>query len=82
MDKRSKELLNWAVQNSESSQEASKPVTTSRLDPGVIDAILGPDDSTLMVESMKAIKDTSLSLDDRYYLLLNLLTIGSGHSIT
>jgi len=69
MDKRSKELLNWAVSNSEPSEEVQKSPATSRLDPGIIDAILGPDDATLMVESMKAIKDASLSLDDRYYLL-------------
>lgn len=65
MDKRTKKLFEWAASNAEPGTE--KPTTqSSKLDPGIINAILGPDDSQLMIESMKAIKDSSLSLDDRY----------------
>jgi hypothetical protein len=63
MDKRTKQLFEWAASNS----SVDEPVQPSRkLDPSIIESILGPDDATLMVESMKAIKDLSLSLDDRY----------------
>jgi hsp70-interacting protein len=69
MDKRAKELLNWATSQSAATPQSSQtdpPVRPSKtLDPSIIDAILGPDDSTLMVDSMRAITDTSLDLDDR-----------------
>jgi len=71
MDKRAKELLTWATSQSSSTDTdagVDPPVAPSRkLDPAIIDAILGPDDATLMVESMKAVMDTSLSLDDRFF---------------
>jgi hypothetical protein len=67
MDKRTKELFEWAATNSQArSTETDPPVAPStRLDPAIINSILGPDDSQLMLESMQAIKDTSLDLDDR-----------------
>jgi hypothetical protein len=67
MDKRTKELFEWAATNSQTrSTETDPPVAPStKLDPAIIDSILGPDDSQLMLESMQAIKDTSLDLDDR-----------------
>jgi hypothetical protein len=70
MDKRSKALFEWSIANATASEDTTATqVSSSTLDPGVIDAILGPDDATLMRESMAAIKDTSLSLDDRSPLL-------------
>lgn len=69
MDKRTKALFEWAASKSSVSTEADAPtVPSTTLDPSVIDAILGPDDATLMVDSMKAIKDVHLQLDDRYRL--------------
>lgn len=66
MDKRSKALFEWSINNATASQDATKTrVPSSTVDPGVIDAILGPDDATLMRESMVAITDPSLPLDDR-----------------
>jgi hypothetical protein len=62
MDKRTKALFEWAASNS-STAEPVKP--SSKLDPAIIDSILGPDDSQLMLESMHSIRDTSLPLDDR-----------------
>jgi hypothetical protein len=64
MDKRTKQLFEWAAVNSETGQTPES--SASNIDPGVINAILGPDDSQLMVESMAAIKNSSLSLEDRY----------------
>lgn len=79
MDKRAKDLLKWAAEHSSPSTDAPT-APSSKLDPSIIDAILGPDDSTLMVESMKAIKDTSLDLDDRCLTTRNKLIIGLQHS--
>jgi len=67
MDKRSKALFEWSISNATASQDTTKTrVPSSTIDPGVIDAILGPDDATLMRECMVAIKDSSLPLDERY----------------
>lgn len=63
MDKRTKELFNWATANVSESTELKQ--TPLKLDTGVLDAVLGPDDSQLMLESMHAIQDTSLTLDER-----------------
>jgi len=66
MDKRTKQLFDWAASNATPSNVTQPPTAPSRkLDPSIIDTILGPDDATLMVDSMKAIKDTSLPLDER-----------------
>jgi Nucleotide exchange factor Fes1 len=65
MDKRTKQLFEWAASNSSTSTDPPT-VPSSKLDPSIIDAILGPNDATLMVDSMKAINDDSLSLDDRF----------------
>lgn len=66
MDKRTKQLFDWAASNATPSNVTQPPTApSSKLDPSIIDAILGPDDATLMVDSMKAIKDTSLPLDER-----------------
>jgi len=69
MDKRTKELFEWAASNSTASttaQTEAPRVPSTTLNPSIIDAILGPDDATLMIDSMKAIKDVSLPVDDRY----------------
>jgi hypothetical protein len=67
MDKRTKALFEWAASHSSASTEPDAPTKpSSTLDPSMIDAILGPDDATLMLDSMRAIKDVHLSLDDRY----------------
>lgn len=64
MDNRTKKLFEWAASNT--SPSTDPPVApSSTLDPAIIDAILGPDDATLMIDSMKAIHDTTLSLDER-----------------
>jgi hsp70-interacting protein len=73
MDKRSKALFEWSIANATASEDTSiTPKASSTLDPKIIDAILGPDDAALMRESMVAIKDTSLSLDDRLTAFDNL----------
>jgi len=69
MDKRTKQLFDWAASNATPSNATSADAPTvpsTTLDPSIIDAILGPDDATLMLDSMTAIKDTSLPLEDRY----------------
>jgi hypothetical protein len=73
MDKRTNKLFEWAITNTSPSTDEKQPPST-RLDPNIINAILGPDDSQLMLESMTAIKDTSLPLDDRYVPPKPLLT--------
>jgi hsp70-interacting protein len=73
MDARSKALFEWSIANTTSSEDTTTtPKASSTLDPKIIDAILGPDDAALMQESMVAIKDTSLSLDDRLTAFDNL----------
>ena len=68
MDKRTKQLFEWAALNSSTTTTSTDAPTapSSTLDSSIINAILGPDDATLMIDSMRAIKDTTLSLDDRY----------------
>jgi hypothetical protein len=67
MDKRTKALFEWAASNSQTGSTGVDPpvAPSTKLDSSIIDSILGPDDSQLMLESMQAIKDTSLDLDDR-----------------
>ena len=64
MDKRTKQLFDWAASNATPANE-TPTAPSSKLDSSIIDAILGPDDATLMLDSMTAIKNTSLPLDDR-----------------
>ncbi|ORX76074.1 Fes1-domain-containing protein, partial [Basidiobolus meristosporus CBS 931.73] len=60
-------LLQWAIVNqateSEDAPSQSKPVQMEKLDPGIIDAILGKDDATRMKECMTAIKDENTPLE-------------------
>ena len=73
MDKRSKALFEWSIANATASEDTTTQQTpSSTLDPKIIDAILGPDDAALMQDSMAAIKDASLSLDDRLTAFDNL----------
>jgi hsp70-interacting protein len=73
MDKRSKALFEWSIANAQAPEDTTKaPKPSSTLNPKIIDAILGPDDAALMQESMVAIKDTSLSLNDRLTAFDNL----------
>jgi len=67
MDKRTKQLFEWAASNAQSTETTDPPAQpSSKLDPGIINAILGPDDSQLMIEAMQAIKNPSLPLEDRH----------------
>jgi hsp70-interacting protein len=70
MDKRTKQLFDWAASNATPSTATpstdAPAIPSSKLDSSMIDAILGPDDASLMLDSMTAVKDTSLPLDDRY----------------
>ena len=62
-----KHSLNGQPQTPQPQQRRDAPIVPSRtLDPSIINAILGPDDATLMLDSMKAIRDVHLPLDDRY----------------
>lgn len=55
-------LLRWSIENS--TQEAP-PVDRQKLDPGIIDMILGRPDSELMKECMAIALDESRSEEDR-----------------
>lgn len=55
-------LLRWGIQNS--TQEAP-PVDRQKLDPGIIDMILGRPDSELMKECMAIALDESRLEEDR-----------------
>ncbi|KAI8053254.1 armadillo-type protein [Syncephalis plumigaleata] len=69
-------LLKWAVINSSTEKEdPTKPSAPRRtltdLDPGIIDAILGKDDATLMREIMDQLEDNQVSLDNKEVLMEN-----------
>ncbi|KAK9763226.1 hsp70 nucleotide exchange factor fes1 [Basidiobolus ranarum] len=60
-------LLQWAIVNqateSEDAPSSRTPSEMQKLDPGIIDAILGKDDATRMLECMTAIKDAETPLE-------------------
>ncbi|KAG0240716.1 hsp70 nucleotide exchange factor fes1 [Actinomortierella wolfii] len=63
------ELLKWSINKATESEDA-KPVSGERpnldkLDPGIIDAILGKSDAQLMLEAMQVIKNPQASDDEK-----------------
>ena len=67
MDRRTKQLFEWAAANAEPAP-LDPAAQSKRLDPSMLESILGPNDSTLMLAAMNAIQNPTLPLDDRYLL--------------
>ncbi|KAG2344610.1 Fes1-domain-containing protein [Suillus weaverae] len=64
-------LLRWSVENSTPST-GSQPTTTNKLDPGIIDHILGKPDAQLMKEALTKGLDETQAEDDRLQALDDL----------
>jgi hypothetical protein len=64
-------LLRWSVENSTPST-GPPPTTTNRLDPGIIDHILGKPDAQLMKEALTVGLDERQTEDDRLQALDDL----------
>ncbi|KAH6684510.1 nucleotide exchange factor Fes1-domain-containing protein [Halenospora varia] len=68
MDPGMNELLKWSVENSSTTANdpSAAPPTNRGLNAAALSALMGgPSDADLMVESMTAIKDPSISLDQK-----------------
>lgn len=64
-------LLRWGIENTESGAPPP-PVQQNKLDPGVIDMILGKPDSELMKEALSIAVDDKREEDDRLQALDDL----------
>ncbi|KAF9919740.1 hsp70 nucleotide exchange factor fes1, partial [Linnemannia zychae] len=64
------ELLKWSIINQATEKEDANPANATtkpleKLDPGLIDAILGKSDSQLMLEALQVIKHPNSTNDEK-----------------
>ena len=75
-------LLRWSIENMDANrqpQSGGQRPDPQKIDPGIIDAILGKPDSELMKEALATATDEKANEDDRLTALDNFEMVSSSY---
>jgi hypothetical protein len=73
-------LLRWSIENSaqQDGSPSDRPASNQKLDPGIIDMILGKPDAVQMKEDVAIATDSGKNEDDRLAALDHLEMVNTG----